>query len=92
VALEPKSEIDILIQKMFEAAVKERFAQLAKKYDHDLVFNTWVNFIKKEFQPFPRELEWKGGMTLAEALASLETHFREIEEYIKSCGKSEEKS
>ena len=92
VALEPKSGMDILIRKMFEAAVKELFAQLAKKYDHDLVFNTWVNFIKKEFQPFPLELEWKGGMTLAEALGSLETRFRAIEEYIKNGGKSEEKS
>lgn len=90
--MEPKSETDILIQKMFEAAVKERFAQLAKKYDHDLVFNTWVNFIKKEFQPFPRELEWKGRMTLAEALSSLETHFKAIEEYIKDGGKSEGQS
>jgi len=88
--LQPTSEIDILIQKMFEAAVKERFAQLAKKYDPDLVFNAWVNFVKKELEPFPRELKWKGEMTLAEALSSLETCFREIEEYLRNHGDSEE--
>ena len=87
--MEPKSEIDILIQKMFETAVKELFAQLAKKYDPALVFQTWVNFVKKEFQPLPRELEWKEGMTLAEALHSLGNHFKAIEEYIKKTGKLE---
>lgn len=86
--MEPKSEIDILIRKMLEAAVKERFAQLAKKYDPDLVFNAWVNFVKKELEPFPQKLKWKGEMTLAEALSSLEGHFKPIEEYIKNGGKS----
>jgi hypothetical protein len=66
------------------------FSQLAKKYDRDRVFHTWVNFVKKEIQPMPPDLQWHKGMTLAEALKSLETYFQTIEESLsppKSKGK-----
>ena len=82
-AVTPKTETDLLIEKMFEAALKEMFSQLAKKYDRDLVFHTWVNFVKKEIRPIPPDLQWNKGMTLAEALRSLETYFQSIEESIK---------
>jgi hypothetical protein len=75
-----KTETDLLIDRMFEAALKEMFSQLAKKYDRDRVFHTWVNFVKKEIQPIPPDLQWHKGMTLAEALKSLETYFQTIEE------------
>lgn len=87
----PKTEIDLLIEKMFEAALKEMFSQLAKKYDRDLVFHTWVGFVKKEIRPIPPELQWNKGMTLAEALRSLETYFKSIEENIKKNSKQPEK-
>jgi len=90
-AVTPKTETDLLIEKMFEAALKEMFSQLAKKYDRDLVFHTWVNFVKKEIQPIPPDLQWNKGMTLAEALRSLETYFRSIEESIKENPKPGEK-
>jgi hypothetical protein len=78
-AVAPKTETDPLIDKMFEAALKEMFSKLAKKYDRDRVFQTWVNFVKKEIPPIPPELQWHRGMTLAEALKSLETYFQAIE-------------
>ena len=87
----PKTEIDLLIEKMFEAALKEMFSQLAKKYDRDLVFHTWVNFVKKETRPTPPDLQWNKGTTLAEALRSLETYFKSIEENIKKNSKQPEK-
>jgi hypothetical protein len=80
----PKTETDLLIEKMFEAALKEMFSQLAKKYDRDLVFHTWVNFVKKEIRPIPPDLQWHKGMTLAEALKSLETYFQTIEESLST--------
>jgi hypothetical protein len=86
----PKTETDLLIERMFEAALKEMFAQLSKKYDRDLVFHTWVNFVKNEFQPIPPDLKWRKEMTLAEALKALETYFQTIEASIpknKSEGK-----
>ena len=79
----PKTETDPLIDKMFEAALKEMFSQLAKKYDRDLVFHTWVNFVKKGDPADPFHLQWNKGMTLAEGLRSLETYFKSIEENIK---------
>jgi hypothetical protein len=75
----PQTESDLLIDKMFEAAVKEMFSQLARKHDRERVFQAWVNFAKKGFQPIPPELQWHKGMTLAEALKSLETYFQTIE-------------
>ena len=87
----PKTETDLLIEKMFEAALKEMFSQLAKKYDRDLVFHTWVNFVKRENRPMPSELQWNKGMTLAEALQSLETYFKTIEEHLKKSSKDPRK-
>jgi hypothetical protein len=80
--------MDILIRKMFEAAAKESFAQLSQKYDRELVFQTWVNLVKREIRPIPPDLQWHKGMTLAESLKSLETYFKSIEHNIK---KREEK-
>lgn len=79
----PKTETDLLIEKMFEAALKEMFSQLARKYDQELVFHTWVNFVKKEIPAIPADLQWNREMTLAEALRSLETYFQSIEENLK---------
>ena len=87
----PKTETDLLIEKMFQAALKEMFSQLAKKYDRDLVFHRWVNFVKKEIRPIPQDLQWNQAMTLAEALRSLETYFQSIEESIKKNPKPGEK-
>jgi hypothetical protein len=87
----PKTETDLLIERMFEAALKEMFAQLSKKYDRDLVFHAWVNFVKKEFQPIPPNLQWRKEMTLAEALKALETYFKTIEESIPKNQKPEGK-
>lgn len=79
-----KTETDLLIERMFEAALKEMLSRLAKKYDRDRVFHTWVNFVKKEIQPIPPDLQWHKGMTLAEALKSLETYFQTIEESLST--------
>ena len=87
----PKTETDLLIEKMFEAALKEMFSQLARKYDRDLVFHTWVNLMKKEIRPIPPDLQWDKSMTLAEALRSLETYFQSIEESLKKNPKPGEK-
>jgi hypothetical protein len=80
----PKTETELLIDKMFAAALKEMFSQLAKKYDRDRVFHLWVNFVKKEIRPIPADLQWHRGMTLAEALKSLETYFQAIEESLSA--------
>jgi len=89
VTVAPKTETDLLIERMFEAALKEMFSQMAKKYDRDRVFHAWVNFVKKEIGPIPPDLAWHKGMTLAEALKSLETYFQTIEERLFTSPKPE---
>jgi len=77
-----------IIDKMFEAALKEKFAQLAIKYDPKLVFEIWAQIIRGgEVQGrFPKK-EWDQKMTFKQALDCLDGHCKAIESLIRNCGK-----
>lgn len=71
-----------LIDKMFDAALKEKFFQLTKKYDPDLVFEIWAQVAKCR-GPKISFIKWEPNMTLRQALDSLEDRFNSIEASIR---------
>jgi hypothetical protein len=73
-----------LLDKMFDAAMKERFSELARKYDSGLVFEVWTQIakgggVKKYF----RKGEWEPQMTIEQALALLDDYCDLIESLIQ---------
>jgi hypothetical protein len=73
-----KKLIEKLIGKMFDAALKEKFSQLTKKYDPDLVFEIWAKVMKCRRVKISFT-QWKPNMTLRQALDSLDDRFNSIE-------------
>jgi hypothetical protein len=71
-----------LIDKMFDAALKEKFSQLTKKYDPDLVFEIWAQVVKCRRVKISF-IKWKPNMTLRQALDSLDDRFNSVDASIR---------
>ena len=73
-----------IIDKMFEAALKEKFSQLARKYDPKLVFEIWTQIIRGGGVQgrFPKK-EWDQKMTIKQALDCLDGYCKSIESLIR---------
>ena len=58
-------ERDRLVKKMFDAALKEKMNQLARKYDPGLVFELWTRMAQTGcIEPYFCKGKWKPNMTL----------------------------
>ncbi len=69
---------------MFEAALKEKFCQLTRKYDPRLVFEIWTQIIRGGGVQgrFPQK-EWDEKMTIKQALDFLDGYCKSIESLIR---------
>jgi hypothetical protein len=73
-----------LIDKMFDAALKEKFSQLARKYDWDLLVDIWAEISKNGgvIKYFAKG-EWEPKMTIDQALDRLEEYCHSVESLIQ---------
>jgi hypothetical protein len=73
-----------LMNKMFDAALKERFSQLGRKYDWDLVLEIWAHIIRNGgVKACLGKEEWASNMTLEQALDLLDEYCQAIESLIQ---------
>jgi hypothetical protein len=69
-----------LLGKMFEAALKEKMNQLARKYDYDLVFKLWTRITKVGYvRNYFCKWRWKPDMTMREGMECLDDYFLGLE-------------
>jgi hypothetical protein len=82
--LDPGSDRQQIIEKMFDAALKEKISRMARKYDHNLVFEFWTHIVKSDgVKIYFSKWEWKPEMTLGQALDSLDGYCDSIEAMIR---------
>jgi len=82
--VELKTERERLIDKMFDAALKERFSQLKRKYDPDLVFNVWTQIVKSGgVKVYFNKWMWRPKTTIQQALDCLDAYCNSIEALIQ---------
>ena len=75
---------DKLIEKMFDAALKEKFSQLGRKYKWELVLKVWAEIARCQgSKPYFNKGGWKPEMTIMEALDCLDRYCDSIEAMIQ---------
>jgi hypothetical protein len=73
--MEMNGERARIIEKMFDAALKEKMNQLAGKYDNDLVLDLWTRLEKfGHLRSYFGRWRWKPSMTIMEALECLDRY------------------
>jgi len=74
-----------ILKKMFEAALKEKFSQLASKYNPRLVFEIWTQIITGGGVQgrFPPKEKWDQNVTMKQALDCLDGYCESIESLIR---------
>ena len=78
--MELNRERDRLLEKMFEAALKEKMNQLARKYDHALVLELWARLEKfGHLKSYFGKWRWKPSMTIMEAMECLDDYVDGLE-------------
>ena len=81
-----------IIDKMFEAALKEKFSELKRKYEPDLVFDIWAQLLRiGGIKALLEKKEWDEKMTIEEALDCLDGYSVLIESLILEEKKKEVK-
>ena len=69
-----------LLEKMFDAALKVKMNELARKYDHSLVLELWTRMSKNGcIKPYFCKWRWKADMTITEAMDCLDDYFAGLE-------------
>ncbi len=69
-----------LAEKMFDAALKAKMNQVARKYGHGVVFEFWAWMAKTGcIKPYSCEWRWKPNMTLTEAIDCLDGYCNGLE-------------
>ncbi|MGD0624339.1 MAG: hypothetical protein ABSB32_06420 [Thermodesulfobacteriota bacterium] len=82
--MEPGSDREQIVEKMFDAGLKEKFSQLARKYDHNLVFEFWTQIVKSGgAKNYFSKWEWKPETTIGQALDCLDGYCDSIEAMIR---------
>jgi len=77
-------ERDKLIEEMFQAAMKEKFSQFARKYDPKIVFEIWTETVgRRGMNRYFQKCGWKPEMTIQEALDGLDHCCELIEALIR---------
>ena len=75
---------EVIIEKMFNAALKGKFEQLARKYDRGLVFEGWTHAVTiQTMRTYLGRWGWDSQMTIAQALDHLDEFINFIEDIIK---------
>jgi hypothetical protein len=73
-----------LIDKMFDTALKEKFSQLARKYDWGLLFEIWAEILKNGgVKSYFAKGDWEPEMTIDQALDCLDEYCRSVESLIQ---------
>ncbi len=73
-----------LVEKMFDAALKEKMNQLTRKYDHDLVFKLWTRMAKTGcIKPYFCKWRWRPNLTITEAIDCLDDYFTGLEALLR---------
>jgi len=79
-----------LVEKMFDAALKVKMNELARKYDHNLVFELWARIEKfGHLKSYFGKWRWKPSMTITEALESLDDYCHGLEARLQDFEKNE---
>jgi transcriptional regulator of heat shock response len=72
-----------ILDKMFEAALKEKFSELKRRYEPDLVFEIWAQLLQMGgIKALLDKKEWDEKMTIKEALDCLDGYAVLIESFI----------
>ena len=73
-----------VVEKMFDAAMKEKMNQLARKYDPSLVFELWTRIAKNGcIKPYFCKWRWKPDMTISEAIDCLDDYWSGLENLLQ---------
>jgi hypothetical protein len=73
-----------LLDKMFDVGIKEKFSQLARKYNGDLVLEAWTQVVKGGgAKKYFGKGEWETEMTIEQALSLLDEYCNSIESLIQ---------
>ena len=81
-----------ILDKMFEAALKEKFSELKRRYEPDLVFEIWAQLLKMGgIKALLDKEEWDEKMTIEEVLDCLDGYAVLIESLILKEKKKEVK-
>ena len=71
--MDSKYQRFLLIEKIYETAVKMKLSQLARTYDPNLVFELWTQLAKNDgVMAHFSNWRWKSDMTITEALDCLD--------------------
>ena len=83
--VEPLTRKDLL-DKMFDVGIKEKFSQLAREYNCELVLEVWTQIVKGGgVKIYFGKGEWEPQMTIAQALALLDDYCNSIESLMQKC-------
>ena len=81
--MDADSENRRILEKMFEAAVKERLRQLSRKYDQQTIFNMWVEMARTDgVKSHFGQGAWQPETTIAQALDCVDHYCHSVEEKI----------
>lgn len=73
-----------LVEKMFDAALKDKMNQLTRKYDHDLVFKLCTRMAKTGcIKPYFCNWRWRPNLTITEAIDCLDDYFTGLEDLLR---------
>jgi len=79
-----------LLEKMFKAALKERFSQPARKHNPDLFAHLWAGIVRRGgIKAYLTPLEWNSPMKIIDALDSLDDYCDSVEAMIQDHEKKE---
>ena len=82
--MELPAERDRLVKKMFQAAVKEKMNQLARKYDYGLIFELWTRLAKSGcVESYFCGWRWNPNMTIMEGMDCLDDYFTGLEDLLR---------
>ncbi len=78
--MELTPERDRVVKKMFDAALKEKMNQLARKYDYGLIFELWTRLAKTGcVKSYFCKWRWNPNMTIREGMDCLDDYFTGLE-------------
>ncbi len=79
-----QEEREKLVEEMFQAAMKEKFSQFARKYDPKVVFEIWTETVGcRGMSRYFEKCGWKPEMTIQQALDALDNCCALIETLIR---------
>jgi len=77
--MEFTAERSRVIERMFDAALKAKMDQWARKYDYGLIFDFWAWIVKTGcLKTFFCKWKWRPNMTLTEAIDCLDDYLESL--------------